>query len=100
MPVYAYEVLDDKGRVVEIFEAEQSPGDPPLETHPVTGERMRRQFTAPGLNTRYADWDGKLEAGSLTRAGFTRYERDKTTGRYFKSNVGRGPDELDPGRSS
>lgn len=96
MPIYEYEVLDEEGRVVEIFEAEQATGAKPLDTHPITGEPMRRKFSAPGLNTKYADWDGKLEPEKLSKAGFTRYEKDKATGRYFKSNVGRGPDELDP----
>lgn len=96
MPIYEYEVLDDDGKVVEIYEAEQAAGEASLESHPVTGEKMRRKFSAPGVNTQYADWDGKLEAGRLSKAGFTRYEKDKTTGRYFKSNQGGGPDELDP----
>jgi len=98
MPVYEYEVLDDEGRIVEIFEAEQPAGDPALTVHPVTGEKMRRKFSVPGVNTKYADWDGKLEPKRLSEAGFTRYEKDKTTGRYFKTNGGRGPDELDPHR--
>ncbi|MEM0966743.1 MAG: FmdB family transcriptional regulator [Verrucomicrobiota bacterium] len=96
MPIYAYEVLDEKGEVVEIFEAEQPLGAEPLKLHPVTGELLRKVFTSPGINTTYADWDGKLESGKLTKAGFTKYERDKTTGRYFKANVGKGPEELDP----
>lgn len=96
MPIYTYEVLDEAGEVVEVYEAEQAFGAEPLEVHPITGERMRKVFTPPGVNTTYADWNQKLEAGNLSQAGFTRYERDKTTGRYFKSNVGRGPEELDP----
>ncbi|MBC2601380.1 FmdB family zinc ribbon protein [Puniceicoccus vermicola] len=96
MPIYTYEVLDDAGKVVEVYEAEQAFGAEPLETHPITGEKMRKIFTAPGINATYADWGGKLEADNLTQSGFTRYERDKTTGRYFKSNEGRGPQELDP----
>lgn len=96
MALYRYEVLDEEGRVVEVYEAEQSSGDPPLKRHPITGEKMRRAFTAPSLNTKYTDWDGRLENDNLNKAGFTRYEKDKTTGRYFKSNRGAGPDELDP----
>jgi hypothetical protein len=99
MPVYTYEVLGDDGRVVETYEAEQPLGAPPLGNHPVTGEPLRRVLTAPRLNTKYADWDGKLEAGRLSRAGFTRYEKDRTTGRYYKSNRGAGPEELDPGKA-
>ncbi len=100
MPLYEYEVLDENGRVVEIYEAEQAAGEAPLAAHPVTGEKMRRKFSAPGVNTRYADWDGKLEPERLSRAGFTQYKKDETTGRYFKTNVGRGPEELDPGSGS
>jgi len=100
VPIYEYEVLDDKGNVVEIYEAEQTSGAPDLEAHPVTGEPMRRKYSAPAVNTRYADWDGKLEPERLSKAGFTQYEKDKTTGRYFKTNVGRGPEELNPGADS
>ena len=96
MPVFTYEVLDEAGEVVEVYEAEQAFGAEPLKTHPVTGERMRKILTAPRLNTTYADWGNKLEPGRLSKAGFTQYQRDKTTGRYFKTNVGKGPQELDP----
>jgi len=98
MPVFTYEVLDDDERVVEIYEAEQDFGAKPLDTHPITGERMRKVFTPLGVNTTYSDWGKKLESGNLSKAGFTRYERDKSTGRYFKSNEGKGPLELDPGQ--
>ena len=98
MPFYEYEVIDEQGRVVEIYEAEQPAGEAPLTVHPVTGETLRRKYSKPSLNTQYSDWDGKLEAGRLSKAGFTQYKKDKTTGRYYKTNVGRGPEELDPGR--
>jgi len=96
MPTYTYEVTDSEGKVVEIYEAEQPLGAEPLKNHPITGEAMRKVYTPPRINATYADWDGKLEAGRLSKAGFTKYEKDKTTGRYFKSNEGRGPSELDP----
>ena len=95
MPIYTYEVFDDGGRMIEIFEAEQDFGAETLEKHPITGERMRKIFTPPGVNTTYSDWGKKLEPGRLSQAGFTRYEKDKSTGRYFKSNEGTGPSELD-----
>lgn len=97
MPIYTYEVLDEAGEVVEIYEAEQKPKDAPLATHPVTGEVMRKVFTPPRINTVYSDWGKHLEKGNLTEHGFTRYERDKLTGRYNKTNEGRGPSEIDPG---
>tara|TARA_R100000027_G_scaffold7932_4_gene5986 strand:+ start:7287 stop:7586 length:300 start_codon:yes stop_codon:yes gene_type:complete len=96
MPIYTYEVLDDEGKVIEVYEAEQAFGADPLQTHPITGEKMRKIFTPPGVNTTYADWKQKLEPGHLAQSGFTRYERDRSTGRYFKSNPGQGPQEIDP----
>ncbi len=96
MPIYTYEVIGEMGEVVEIYEAEQEFGSEPLKIHPVTGEALRKVFTAPGINTTYSDWGKKLEAGNLAQSGFTRYERDKTTGRYFKSNPGQGPEQIDP----
>jgi hypothetical protein len=96
MPIYQYEVLNEEGKVVEIFEAEQVLGAEPLTKHPVTGEAMRRLFTPPGINAIYSNWKDKLEPGKLAGAGFTRYEKDKATGRYFKSNQGQGPAEIDP----
>jgi len=96
MPVYTYEVLDADGNIVEIYEAEQPLGSEALSKHPITGEQMRKVLTAPRINATYSNWKDKLEPGKLANSGFTRYERDKSTGRYFKSNPGQGPAEIDP----
>lgn len=96
MPIYTYEVLDDSGKVIEIYEAEQSLRDAPLSVHPITGEKMRKIVTAASVNTKYSHWSSQMDQKNLTNKGFTRYEKDKLTGKYFKTNEGRGPQELDP----
>lgn len=100
MPIYQYEVLDESGEVVEIHEAEQGLNDPPLTVHPVTGEKMRRIIgAAPSLSLRYTDQATKsrLREDKLKRSGFTRYERDKNTGRFHRTLGEGGPDVVDPG---
>lgn len=98
MPIYRYEVLNEEDQPVEIFEAEQRISEPPLTRHPITGERMRKLVDSAHLNLRYAGWNSKMEAGNLARHGFTRYEKDRLTGRYHKTNQGNGPAHIDPPR--
>jgi len=98
MPIYTYEVLDDSGKVVEVYEAEQSLHDKPLQAHPVTGEKMRKIVTAASVSTKYSHWKNKMDNKKLQQKGFTRYERDRLTGKYYKTNQGAGPKLLDPGK--
>lgn len=50
MPTYVYETIPQRpGEAVERFELQHSMIDPPRERHPVTGQRIRRVITAPGL---------------------------------------------------
>ncbi len=42
MPIYEYEILDERGAVRGIYEAEQRMSEPALVRHPVTGEPLRR----------------------------------------------------------
>jgi len=74
--------------------------DEPLKYHPVTGERVRRVYQSPNLA--YKHTPGKIK--NLTsnerveKAGFTKYVKDRVTGRYHKE-VGkdrRAPEVLDP----
>ena len=100
MPIYVYETVPADGSLGTRFEVEQSMQDAPLETHPLTGERVRKVLTAPNLNARYTPGQtaSKLETKNVEKAGFTKYERDRLTGRYHKT-AGKGkaaPDIIDP----
>lgn len=88
MPVYLYEVINEDGSAGTRFEAEQSATSPALTRHPRTGQTVRRVYTAPNIGGRYADSRVKKELSNenVSRAGFTRYERDKLTGTYHKTS--------------
>lgn len=100
MPIYVYEVIQEDGSKGQIFEIEQSMKDPALKTHPQTGERVRRVYQPPNLATRYTPGatKSKLETKNVEKAGFTKYEKDKLTGKYHKTAGAdkRAPDVLQP----
>ncbi|WOO40967.1 hypothetical protein [Rubellicoccus peritrichatus] len=100
MPVYVYEVILEDGSGGQVFEIEQSMKDPALETHPQTGEPVRRVYQPPNLGTRYTPGStkSKLETKNVEKAGFTKYEKDKLTGKYHKTagQDKRAPDVLQP----
>lgn len=86
MPIYVYQVLREDGSDGEVFEVEQSMSDAPLERHPLSGQRVRRVYQPPNLTTRYAPGatTSKLENKNVEKAGFTKYEKDKLTGKYHR----------------
>ena len=100
MPIYVYEVVKEDGSPGQMFEVEQSMKDPVLEIHPQTGEPVRRVYQPPNLATRYTPGStkSKLETKNVEKAGFTKYERDKLTGKYHKTagQDKRAPDVLKP----
>lgn len=51
MPTYEYETLPSDGRPPVRFEIQQRMADPPLETHPETGEPVQRVMSAPFVAT-------------------------------------------------
>ncbi len=87
MPIYTYEVLNVEGTAVEFLEVEQPMGAEPLTRHPRTGAVVRKVLTMPHLATRYTPGmtRDRLETKNVEKAGFTKYERDKLTGRYHKT---------------
>jgi predicted nucleic acid-binding Zn ribbon protein len=99
MPIYVYEVIRQDGSAGECFEIEQSMKDEPLTRHPLTGEPIRRVYQAPNLATRYTpgSTQSKLDNRNLEKAGFTKYERDKLTGRYHRvaGSDKRAPDVIE-----
>ncbi|MBP9208505.1 MAG: hypothetical protein KBG28_31340 [Kofleriaceae bacterium] len=49
MPTYVYEAIVPDGAPAPTFEFQQRMSDPPLTTHPETGQPIRRIMTAPNL---------------------------------------------------
>lgn len=96
MPIYVYEVVKANGEGGERFEVMQSMKEGALTRHPASGEPVRRVLQAPHLTTRYGEggMKGRLENANLEKAGFTKYERDKLTGRYHRVAGKEGPAEI------
>lgn len=96
MPTYVYQILHKDGTPPDpgdFFEIQQRVGEPPLEQHPITGEPVKKVFTAPNLPTRYNEkaQKSKLTSQNLESHGFTRYEKDKSTGEYHRTAGKEGP---------
>jgi len=94
MPVYLYQIIQNDGSEGAVFECNHSMNET-LEAHPETGEKVRRVYSVPNLAVRYTPGQSKnlLSNENLERKGFTKYEKDKITGRYNKV-VGDGPSEI------
>ncbi|MGA0332505.1 MAG: FmdB family zinc ribbon protein [Kiritimatiellia bacterium] len=93
MPVYVYELLDSGER----FEIVQSMKDPALTRHPETGDPVRRVILSPHLGTKHTPGQEKkrLSNESIAKAGFTKYEKDKVTGKYNRVAGNKGPETLE-----
>lgn len=98
MPIYVYQVIRKDGSEGETFEVEQSMSADALKTHPVTGEPVKRVFQPPNIATKHTPGATKkqLDDKNVEKAGFTKYVRDKMTGRYHKTAGKEGPDTLAP----
>ena len=96
MPIYVYEIIKPDGTGGDRFELQQSMKDEALASHPETGEPVRRVFLPPNLATRYTPGQtkSKLENKRLEKAGFTKYERDKVTGKYNRVAGSNGPAQI------
>jgi hypothetical protein len=97
MPTYLYEVILPDGTPGERFEAVQAMSDPPLKTHPETGQKVRRILTPPNIAGRHTEAAAgkRLEDKNLERLGFTKYVKSGD-GQYQKT-VGQGPDQIQRG---
>ncbi|MGC6424789.1 MAG: FmdB family zinc ribbon protein [Lentimonas sp.] len=95
MPTYVYQEVLPDGSDGEAFEYIQRMADEPLKTHPKTGNPVRKVFHAPNVSNQYTEGATKsqLTADNVEKHGFTRYEKDKLTGKYHKTA---GKDELAP----
>ncbi len=97
MPTYAYEVIEPDGSDGEVFEVVQHMKDDPLTEHPETGQPVRRVYLPPNLGTKHTEGKSKatLDNRNIERAGFTKYEKDKLTGRYHRTAGKEGPSVID-----
>lgn len=99
MPTYVYQEILPDGSEGETFEIIQRMSDEALKTHPKTGNPVRKVYLSPNLSTQYTDGStqNKLSDQNIEKHGFTRYEKDKVTGRYHKTagKDKRAPDVVD-----
>ena len=102
MPVYVYQEILPDGSDGDTFECMQSMSEATLKTHPRTGNPVRKVFHAPNVSSKYTEGATKnrLSDQNIEKHGFTRYERDKITGRYHKTagKDKRAPDVVDASR--
>ena len=102
MPVYVYQEILPDGSDGDTFECIQSMSETTLKTHPKTGNPVRKVFHAPNVSSKYTEGATKnrLSDQNIEKHGFTRYERDKVTGRYHKTagKDKRAPDVVDASR--
>lgn len=99
MPTYVYQEILPDGSDGDSFEIVQRMSEPPLKVHPISGKPVRKVYAAPNLPTKYTDaaTKSKLTDENVEKNGFTRYEKDKVTGRYHKTagKDKRAPDVVD-----
>jgi predicted nucleic acid-binding Zn ribbon protein len=99
MPTYVYQEILPDGSDGEAFEYIQRMVDASLKTHPKTGNPVRKVFHSPNVSSKYTEGatKNKLTDANVEKHGFTRYERDKVTGRYNKTagKDKRAPDVVD-----
>jgi hypothetical protein len=102
MPIYLYQEINSDGSEGDYFEVTQRMSDETLKTHPTTGNPVRKVYVAPNLPNRYTEaaTKSKLTNENVEKHGFTRYEKDKVTGRYHKTagKDKRAPDVVNAGK--
>jgi hypothetical protein len=102
MPTYLYQEILPDGSDGDYFEVVQRMSDATLKIHPHTGIPVRKVFVPPNLPTRYTEaaTKSKLTNENVEKHGFTRYEKDKVTGKYHKTagKDKRAPDVVNAGK--
>ena len=100
MPIYQYYEIFPDGSEGKPFDVSQKINAPSLQVHPLTGNPVKKHFSTRSTNTQYSDRATKkqLDPTNLQKQGFTQYQKDKTTGKYYKSagNDPRAPEQIDP----
>ena len=97
MPTYVYQVIEEDGSEGEVFEVVQKMTDAAIETHPETGQPVRRLIQAPNIAGKWSEAGTKtnLNDKNLDRMGFTKYQK-VGDGKYEK-RAGTGPPTIDAG---
>lgn len=92
MPIYRYEVIRADGTEGDVFEIEHGMLET-LDEHPVTGEKVRKVLLPPHLGSRYSERQEKrkMDNKNIERLGFTKYQKDKISGKYHKVVGKEGP---------
>ena len=102
MPTYLYQEVLPDGSEGHRFEVVHRMSDPPVKTHPETGNPVRKVFVPPNLPSRYTEaaTKSKLTNENVEKHGFTRYEKDKVSGMYHKTagKDKRAPDVVNANR--
>ncbi len=98
MPIYVYQVINEDDTEGESFELEQSMQEAALTKHPVTGQPVQRVYQPPNISSKHTPGKTKtlIDNKNVEKAGFTKYERDKLTGRYHKVAGREGPSKFTP----
>lgn len=87
MPLYLYRVVGSSPE--RTFEVRQLMSDPPLATHPDTGESVERVICPPNI---YSD---KLGNATVASSGLTKYVKT-SDGTYERQAGGGGPKIINP----
>lgn len=95
MPIYRYKTLNSEDRE-EIFEVEQEINATPLSKHPLSNEPVQRVLTSASLSLRHTSMheNKSLSADHLKKHGFSKYEKDQSSGDYHKTAGKDGPDSI------
>ncbi|OIO60429.1 MAG: hypothetical protein COZ46_07560 [Verrucomicrobia bacterium CG_4_10_14_3_um_filter_43_23] len=98
MPIYLYQIVHDDGSLGDIIEIEHHMDRGPLTKDPWTGQCIRKVYTAPNIASKHTPGKTRtlLDNKNIENAGFTKYERDKLTGKYNRIVGDSGPKTLDP----
>ena len=92
MPTYLYQGL----HTGQEFEISHSIELLPLCEHPQTKEPLKRIYTAPSLGLKHSQASTQkiLSDSHIEKHGFTKYQKDKSTGQYHKMAGKNGPSVL------
>lgn len=94
MPIYVYEVVLPDEEPGQMFEVIQRMADPPLTTHPTTGQPVRRVIQPPNIAGKWSESGAKkmLSDRNLAEQGFTKYVR--TGDGSYEKTTGQGPRKI------
>ncbi len=95
MPIYIYEIILPDGSAGPQFEHVQRITDPPLTSHPETGEPVRRVIQPPFIGGTWSDsamTRSMQDNRKLERLGFTKYV--KSGDGVYEKRAGKGPNVI------